>query len=179
MNQSRPYIAVFGGSRLVEGSDEYQQAFKLGILLADAGFDLVNGGGQGLMEASAKGIIRGGGAVLGATIKGDNWSPPNEYTANVVESEDLIMRIRHMYEVASGFVVLKGGTGTLAELAITWNLLSLQNEPSKPLILLGHQWGDLLEELRDHLLIIECEEKAIRVADSPEEAVSFLKQDIS
>ncbi len=179
MNGSKPYIAVFGGSRLAEGSVEYRQAYELGILLADAGFKLVNGGGQGLMEASAKGTTLGGGEVLGATVKGDTWSAQNEYNDSVVESEDLITRISYIYNIASGFIVLKGGTGTLAELAITWNLLSLQSEPSKPLILLGSQWRGFLEKMKDHLLIVECEEQAIKITDCPEEAVSFLKQEIS
>jgi len=179
MNESRPYIAVFGSSRLAEDSVEYHQAYELGKLLADAGFNLVNGGGQGLMEASAKGTTLGGGAVLGATIKGDIWSALNEYNDTVVESEDLIARISHMYEIASGFIVLKGGTGTLAELAITWNLLSLQSEPSKPLILLGSQWYGFLDKIKDHLLIVECEEQVIRISDSPEDAVSLLKQEIT
>lgn len=176
MKESRPYIAVFGGSRLIEDCAEYREAYALGNLLAHSGFDLVNGGGKGLMEATAKGTIDGGGTVLGAIVKDVSWSTRNEYTQTIIESEDLISRIRQMYNIASGFIVLKGGTGTLAELAITWNLLSLQTESRKPLILLGNQWFDFLKKMRDLLFITEEEETSIKIVNKPEEAVSFLRQ---
>ena len=43
---------------------EYQEAYNLGRLLANSGFNLVNGAGKGLMEASAKGMVDGGGKVV-------------------------------------------------------------------------------------------------------------------
>jgi uncharacterized protein (TIGR00730 family) len=176
MNDPKPYIAVFGGSRLIEHCVEYREAYVIGKLLAQSGFNLVNGGGKGLMEASAKGTIDGGGTVLGAVVKDATWSTRNDFTHSVLESEDLISRIRQMYNIASGFIVLKGGTGTLAELAITWNLLSLQTEPRKPLILLGKDWFYLLDKVRDLLLITEDEEEAIVIVKKPDEAISLLLQ---
>lgn len=176
MTDSKPYIAVFGGSRLSENCDEYLEAYQLGNLLARSGFNLVNGGGKGLMEATAKGTIDGGGIVLGAIVRDVSWSTQNEFSQKIIESEDLISRIGQMYNIASGFIVLKGGTGTLAELAITWNLLSLHTETRKPLILLGNQWFDFLKKIRDHLFITEDEEDSIKIVNEPEKAILLLKQ---
>ena len=56
-------IAVFGGSRVERGSRQYVEAERVGALLAQAGFTLINGGYAGTMEASAKGAKESGGAL--------------------------------------------------------------------------------------------------------------------
>jgi predicted Rossmann-fold nucleotide-binding protein len=42
---------------------------------------------------------------------------------------------------------LPGGPGTLAEIALTWNLMIVDSIPRKPLILLGKGWQAVFNEM--------------------------------
>ena len=96
MEIHKAYIAVFCGSNYSNSSDEYHEAYRLGYMLAEAGFNLINGAGKGLMEATAKGVINGGGTVLGAMVNDSRFSKPNKYNSRLIESMDIFSRIREL-----------------------------------------------------------------------------------
>jgi len=174
MDIHKRFIAVFGGSNYSKSSNEYYEAYQLGNLLAKSGFNLINGAGKGLMEATAKGVFEGGGSVLGAMINDKRFSKPNKFNTKLIKSTDMFSRIRKMYKIASGFITLKGGTGTLAEFAIIWNLLSLELDPKKPFILIGEHWSDFLKEYEKHFLTTDQELRTLVVVNDIESAISVL-----
>ena len=51
-------VAVFGSSQTEPGSTEWDEAFRAGTLLADAGFAVITGGYGGSMEAVSKQAVR-------------------------------------------------------------------------------------------------------------------------
>ena len=61
-------ITVFGSAMPMPGDEEYKIAYKLGKLLAANGFDVVNGGYFGIMEAVSKGATENGGSATGITL---------------------------------------------------------------------------------------------------------------
>lgn len=167
-------IAVFGGSRIQPNSPEYDEAYTLGKLLAGAGFTLVNGGYQGTMEASARGAKENGGRVIGVLSNEFDGLSPNAYLDETIRHEDLFARIREMHTRADGFIVLKGSMGTLAELALVWNLAKVDLKKRKPIILLGNSWNDVLRSWREHLAVTEDEVQLLRVAATPNVALEYL-----
>ncbi len=167
-------IAVFGGSRIQPDSPEYDEAYTLGKLLAGAGFTLVNGGYQGTMEASARGAKENGGRVIGVLSNEFDGLSPNAYLDETIRHEDLFARIREMHTRADGFIVLKGSMGTLAELALVWNLAKVDLKKRKPIILLGNSWNDVLRSWREHLAVTEDEVQLLRVAATPNVALEYL-----
>lgn len=167
-------IAVFGGSRAQVGSAEYAEAYAVGSLLARAGFIVLNGGYQGTMEASARGAKESGGHVIGILSGEFGRLAPNAYLDETVRSADLFARIRAMHARADGFIVLKGSMGTLAELALAWNLARIDANQRKPIILLGEAWARVLRAWREHLAVTEEEANLLKVAARPEEAVAWL-----
>jgi uncharacterized protein (TIGR00730 family) len=171
---SRRVIAVFGGSRAPHDSAEYAEAYTIGKLLARASFIVMNGGYQGTMEASARGAKENGGRTIGVLSDEFGWLSPNEYLDEIVPSADLFTRIRAMHARADGFVVLKGSMGTLAELAIVWNLAKIDTKHRKPIILLGDGWTQVLRVWREHLAVTDEELRLLRVVNAPEEAVALL-----
>ena len=42
--------------------------------------------------------------------------------------------------LGDGFVACKGGTGTLAELAVAWEMMNKSVMPAKPFVALGEFW---------------------------------------
>jgi uncharacterized protein (TIGR00730 family) len=167
-------VAVFGGSRVPSDSADYTEAYTVGKLLAQRGFIVMNGGYAGTMEASARGAKENGGHTLGMLSSEFGWLTPNPYLDETMTASDLFGRIREMQTRADAFIVLKGSMGTLAELALVWNLAKIDTRQRKPIILLGEAWARVLEAWREQLPVTEEEARLLQVVDKPEEAVALL-----
>jgi len=174
MPQNNPkIIAVFGGSRVPAHSPEYREAYTIGKLLAQRGLIVMNGGYQGTMEASARGARENGGKTIGVLSGEFAGLAPNPFLDETITSADLFSRIREMYQRANGFIVLKGSMGTLAELALVWNLAKIGNQ-TKPIILLGKGWNAVLRAWQEHLAVTDEEAKLLHVVARPEDAVELM-----
>ncbi len=172
-------IAVFGGSRPPEHSQEYAEAYTMGRLLAQKGFIIMNGGYAGTMEASARGARENGGHSIGILSGEFAYLAANPYIDETMMSPDLFSRIREMQARADGFIVLKGSMGTLAELALVWNLAKIDAKHRKPIILLGDAWTQVLRVWREQLAVTEEEAQLLQVVEKPEDAVALLVQNFS
>ena len=136
-------ITVFGGSQPKPGEPVYQDALRLGMLLAQAGYVLLNGGYIGTMEALSRGAVEAGGHVIGVTCDQiEAWRPvkANPWVAEEWHYSSLQERIFALIKNCDACLALPGGVGTLAEVTLTWNLLITQILPPRPLILIGSGW---------------------------------------
>ncbi len=173
-----PVIGVFGGSRPLPDSTEYAEAYHIGQLLAERGFVVMNGGYAGTMEASARGARERGGRTIGVISGEFNWLTPNIYLDETVEQDDLFARIREMHARADGFIVLKGSMGTLAELALVWNLSKLDARHRKPIILVGIGWQNVINAWHEHLAVTAEELALLQVVATPDDAVDYLTRSL-
>jgi uncharacterized protein (TIGR00730 family) len=171
MENDRCVVAVFGGSRPSSDSAEYAEAYTVGKLLARAGFVVMNGGYAGTMEASARGAKENGGRTLGILASEFGDLKPNAYLDEQVQREDLFARIREMQTRADAFVVLKGSIGTLAELALVWNLAKINGKHRKPIILLGEHWAAVVRAWREHLAVTKEEIELLQIVARPEQVI--------
>src|SRR4029453_4277887 len=76
-------------------------------------------------------------------------------------------------------VACKGGTGTLVELAVVWEMLNKSVIAGKPMVVLGDFWTPILERVREVELGHrgswgEANGKLVHSAATPEEATYFL-----
>jgi uncharacterized protein (TIGR00725 family) len=170
-------ITVFGSARPREGDPEYAEAFEVGKMLAREGFVLCNGGYGGIMEASARGAKEAGGETLGITV--DAFSrTPNRWIDKEIRRPSLPERIEVLVNSADGYVILKGGTGTLLELAYVWEFINKKFIEEKPIVIVGDFWGKVVETLKDELLwegLGDCTQFVQRVS-TPQECALLLKQ---
>jgi uncharacterized protein (TIGR00730 family) len=173
--QKKRIITIFGSSRSTEGDANYTQAWELGRRLALAGFTICSGGFGGSMEAVSRGAREGGGLTIGVTVDVIQRSG-NAWLDEEVRTESIFRRIEHMVTVADGFVTLPGGAGTLAEMALTMNLLYLRTLEPKPLILLGPDWQALMELFFERLHASEPERQLLTYAATPAEATAVLME---
>ncbi len=138
-----------------ESSPAYEDARRLGRLLAGAGFAVTNGGYGGLMEASARGAREAGGHTIGVTC--EVWpAQANPWIAEEIRTPSFLMRLTTLIERGDGYVVLPGGTGTLAELALVWEMmnksaLSRTVGGRKPVIVMTPYWQPVIECLHQEL----------------------------
>ncbi len=176
---SAEVIAVFGGSRPLPDTAEYQEAYTTGKLLAAQGYVVMNGGYAGTMEASARGARENGGRTIGVISGEFDYLAPNTFLDETVTSADLFGRIREMQYRADAFIVLKGSMGTLAELALVWNLARIDVNQRKPIILVGDCWQQVFASWREHLAVTDAEVSLLQFVSDPQQAMECLKRSFS
>ncbi len=142
-------VTVFGSSLPGEGSTAYSEARHLGGLLAAKGFAVANGGYAGLMEATARGAREAGGHTIGVTCS--VWAAAaNRWIAEEVRTNSFLERLTTLVERGDAYIVLPGGTGTLAELALVWEMmnksaLSRTVGGQKPLLVMVPYWRPVID----------------------------------
>ncbi len=172
-------VTVFGSSRPAEGDQEYQLAYDVGFALARTGFIVCNGGFGGTMAASARGAKEAGGETIGVTFSYSNRTP-NPWIDRHFHFPTLIERMMKLVELGDGYVVLKGGTGTLLELAAVWEFINKGLSKEKPIVLVGNFWDGVVDTLRVESMwegAGDCT-KFIHRAPSPAECAEFLKDQL-
>jgi uncharacterized protein (TIGR00725 family) len=137
------HITIFGGSKPTSGSLEYENAVRLGKMLGEAGHVVLTGGYMGTMEAVSRGAAEAGAHVIGVTCEEiERWRPvkPNAWVAEEICLPTLTQRIMTLIENAQVAFALPGGTGTLTEISLMWNLLLTKAISPRPLVLIGEGW---------------------------------------
>lgn len=148
----RPRLAAFGSSRLGGESPYYADVSALAEAVAGAGWDGMTGGHQGMMAAFSEGIHAGGGHIRGITLERFP-TPPGNTLSEEIRARDFFDRMRTLIEEADAWLVLPGGLGTLAELAMSWDLMAIRVLEQRPLLLYGNMWEPVIDALRQHLLL--------------------------
>jgi uncharacterized protein (TIGR00730 family) len=167
-------ITVFGSARVPEESTVYEDARRLGRLLAERGHVIVSGGYGGVMEAVSRGAHEIRGKVVGVTVA--PWIgrlAPNPYLSEERSAQTLFERLEALVE-SDGLIALPGGAGTLGEVALAWNLRQMELMPAKPVILVGEEWRRLTEAFARYLIIDEDDLALLRIVPSVEVAVEVL-----
>ena len=138
-------VAVFGSNDAVEGDMAFLQAHEVGKALARLGYKVANGGYGGTMEASSRGAKSQFGDTIGVTCS--IWkSKPNPYIGREIRTASLSERLDTLIQTGtSGYVVLPGATGTLAELACVWETAAKGLADRRPIVCLGDFWRPVLD----------------------------------
>jgi uncharacterized protein (TIGR00725 family) len=141
-------ITVFGSSRPATGDADYEEARGLGRALAQRGFAVCSGGYGGVMEAVSRGTKEAGGKTYGITAEFFKRRA-NEFVDVEVRKKTWQERLFALIEMADGYVACKGGTGTLVELAVVWEMLNKSVMAEKPCVVFGEFWQPILERVRE------------------------------
>ncbi|MBM3210850.1 LOG family protein [Candidatus Poribacteria bacterium] len=175
MKSSEKIVTIFGSSQAQSEDKLYNQAYHLGKLLADSGFIVCNGGYSGIMEASSRGAKESGGKTIGITVDTFLGKTPNHWNDIEIMTSNYIERLRNLLTIADAFVVLKGGIGTLTEMALVWSSITI-GELNKPFLLMGKEWKEFMKTLPDYLMIRDGEENMFSMVETAEEVVVLLKK---
>ena len=109
-------IAVFGGRFITD--EIYNDTIKIGKRMAQKNWLVFCGGGEGVMEAIAKGVALGGGTCIGI-LKDKDFKTGNEYLSIPISTGmDITRNALISYNCDLG-VAISGAYGTLSEIAFT------------------------------------------------------------
>ncbi len=180
---SRTVITVFGSSRPQLGDRECEEARALGRALAMRSFAVCTGGYGGVMEAVSRGAREAGGHTLGVTAEVFR-DHANEWVQEEVRVKTWQERLFALIERGHGYVACRGGTGTLVELAVVWEMINKGVMQAKPFVVLGEFWQPILTCVREVELghpssWAEASKRLIHAARNADEAADYLAAELA
>ncbi len=143
-----PVVTVFGSSRSKPDDAQYVSAHALGAALAKKGCIVCSGGYTGVMEAVSRGAKEAGGRTLAITAKSFS-SRANPWIDEEIRVDTWQERLFKLIALGQGYVACPGGTGTLVELAVVWEMLNKGVMRKKPMVVLGKFWQPVIECVRE------------------------------
>jgi uncharacterized protein (TIGR00730 family) len=181
MSRQKNLVSVFGSARLKPDNPYYQLAVDVAKELVRHGFNVLTGGGPGIMEAANKGTQEEKGDSVGVAIE-----LPHEECSNKFIDRGRLQTFRHFFvrkvmfvKYAHGFIVMPGGFGTLDELFEAITLVQTKKTEMFPIVLVGsNYWKGLIDWIKTTLI----QEKMINpqdldlfhVTDDPVEAAKII-----
>ncbi len=176
-----PAVSIFGSARAKPQSRAYKTTVKTAHLLVENGFNVISGGGPGIMEAANKGAAEAGGKSVGLHIQLPNEQQPNKYANFQLNFKYFFIRKVMFVKYAVAYIIMPGGFGTLDELFEALTLIQTNRIRYFPVILMGSQfWSGLLDWIKGTLIkektVSESDFDIFNIVDTPEEAVSIIKR---
>jgi uncharacterized protein (TIGR00730 family) len=176
-----PAVTIFGSSRSHPNSVNYKTTQTVARLLVESGFNVISGGGPGVMEAANRGAAEAGGKSVGLHIHLPNEQQANKYANVRLDFKYFFIRKVMFVKYAVAYVIMPGGFGTLDELFEALTLIQTKRIKSFPVILIDSQyWQGLIDWINGTLIkekaISESDLDIMTVVDTPEEAVRIIKR---
>ena len=174
-------VTIFGSARLQPEDPYYQKAEILARKLVQKGFNIITGGGPGIMEAANKGAAEAGGKSVGMNIRLPHEQKPNSFANIHIDYKYFFIRKVMFVKYAVAYVIMPGGFGTMDELFEALTLIQTNRIKSFPVVLMGSDyWKGLLDWLRKTMLregkIDQEDLERIQVMDDPEEVVRHIQK---
>ena len=190
-------VTFFGSARCQEGDHWYDEARKLARELARAEFDIVTGGGPGIMEAANQGAhevhehsgIAGEnqakqfGDSIGLNIKLPFEQRINAYVDKAVAFHYFFVRKVMLSYYAQAYIFFPGGFGTLDEVFEIITLIQTKKLAGNvPVILVGKEfWAPLAawieQSIYEQFGAVDKEDLRIyTLVDSADEALNIIKK---
>jgi uncharacterized protein (TIGR00730 family) len=172
-------VSVFGSARTHEDDPMYEAAREMSRLLAEAGFEIITGGGPGIMEAANRGAFEAGKVSVGCNIELPFEQLPNPYLTKSLSFKYFFVRKTMFIKFSNAYIIFPGGFGTMDELFEALTLIQTRKIRNFPVVLFGSQyWRGLLQWLTSTMLnekMINPEDLGlIHLTDSPADGVEFI-----
>ncbi len=176
-----PAVSIFGSARIRPGDDTYEKTTEIARKLAQHGYNIITGGGPGVMEAGNKGAKEGGAKSVGLNIELPLEQNPNPYATLQLNFQYFFVRKVMFVKYAQAYIGMSGGFGTLDEVFEALTLIQTRRIKPFPVILVGKEyWTGLVEWIRGTLLtgkFISPEDlDFLTILDDPDEVVYTIRK---
>jgi len=176
-----PAVSIFGSARCQKNDPVYEKAFKLSKLLGKNGFNVITGGGGGVMEAANRGAKEAGAKSIGINIELPFEQKPNPYTNVRLSFRYFFVRKVMFLKYAMAYIIMPGGFGTLDECFEAITLIQTKKVKPFPVILVDSSyWKGLIDWINENMLssnkILKEDLNIFKVMDDPEEIVEYIKK---
>ena len=176
-----PAVSILGSARMKEDNPYFAKCVELGKLLSDNGFNIVTGGGGGIMEAGSRGGYEGKSKVIGLNIKLPFEQKPNEFQDLCLMFNYFFVRKLMFAKYSFAFVFMPGGFGTLDELFTVLTLIQTRKMERFPMVLFGTDfWQGMMAWIKEQQLansyISEKDLDLLHITDDPEFVLKEVQQ---
>lgn len=146
-------VSVFGSSQLTDSHPYFSLAFQLGQFLSNAGFQVLNGGGPGLMKAVNHGVCHQSGFSVGCHMTLPGQPLMDDHVNRSIHFRYFQARKMTLSHYGQAYIFLPGGYGTFDELFEIATLIRTKRLASRPVILMVRSfWQPMLKYLSNVLL---------------------------
>jgi len=178
-----PAVSIFGSARAQPKSPAYKMTEKIAASLVKNGFNIISGGGPGIMEAANKGAAEAGGKSVGLNIQLPYEQKPNNYANVRLDFRYFFIRRVMFVKYAVAYIIMPGGFGTLDELFEAITLIQTKKIRTFPVIMMdSNYWKGLIDWIKNTMVkeknISESDMDIFQLVDDPEEAVKVIKRSI-
>ena len=183
-----PAVSVYGSARINEKDEIYIKTQEIARRLGELGFNIITGGGPGVMEAANRGALEAGAKSVGLNIELPEEQDINPYTNKSITFKHFFARKVMLVKYAIAFIIMPGGLGTLDELTEVLTLMQTHKTKPFPIVLFNSEyWEGFLNWLQSSVLarefISEGDLNLLRVCDHPDDVIEavrrwYLKQEV-
>ncbi len=180
-----PSVTVFGSARTSQDDFYYKETQKISSMLASRGFNIITGGGPGIMEAANKGAHNHKNVEsIGLNIDLPFEQITNPYTTKDLDFDYFFSRKVMLVKYSMAYVIFPGGYGTLDELFETLTLVQTRKVTSVKIFVIGVDfYQDLLNFIENKLVkynMIDIDDlHMIKLTDNLECVVNEVEKSLS
>ncbi len=151
-----PSVTVFGSARTDKDDFYYKKTEKLSLMLANRGFNIITGGGPGIMEAANKGAYQNKNVEsIGLNIDLPFEQTTNPYTTKELSFDYFFSRKVMLVKYSIAYVIFPGGFGTLDELFEALTLVQTRKVTGVKIFVIGVEFYQPLMDFIKNKLLIE------------------------
>lgn len=179
-----PTVTIFGSARADKDDFYYKEAVKLSAMLAERGFNIMSGGGPGIMEAANRGAKEQGDVEsIGLNIDLPFEQIANPYTTKELSFDYFFSRKVMLVKYSAAYVIMPGGFGTLDELFEALTLVQTRKVSGVKIFIIGKEfYQPLLDFIESRLLrdgmIDKDDLKIIKLTDDLECTVNEVENSL-
>lgn len=183
LSEMGPCVSIFGSARVSPTDETYVKTVAVAKKLAENGFNIITGGGPGIMEAGNKGAKEGGAQSIGLNILLPFEQQMNPYVDISLDFQYFFVRKVMFIKYAQAYVGMPGGFGTLDEIFEALTLIQTKRIRPFPVILVGSDyWQSLWDWIQNTLLarkLISPEDMdLVTIVDDPDEVARIIKRTV-
>lgn len=149
-----PSVTIFGSARVDENHPYYVQAMHLSSMLGERGYNIITGGGPGVMEAANRGAYEHENIEsIGLNIELPQEQAPNRFITKGRSFDYFFSRKVMLVKYSMAYVIFPGGFGTLDELFEALTLIQTRKVWGVHLFVIGTEfYAPLMQFIKDKML---------------------------
>ncbi len=133
-----PTVTIFGSARTKKSDPYYKKAQKLSSMLGSIGFNVMTGGGPGIMEGANRGAHKHEDIEsIGLNIDLPFEQTTNPYTTKELSFDYFFSRKVMLVKYSMAYVIFPGGYGTLDELFEALTLIQTRKVTGVKVFVIG------------------------------------------
>jgi len=179
-----PTVTMFGSSKVDSSSEYYKKAQELSSILAQRGFNIMTGGGPGVMEAANRGAFEYKSVEsIGLNIDLPFEQIPNKFTTTELNFDYFFSRKVMLVKYSIAYVIFPGGYGTLDELFEALTLIQTKKITGVKVFMIGvSYYKPLLKFIENKLykngMITKEDFEQIRLTDDLAQVVEEIEASV-